>query len=78
MMKILLSDEEYEIAHKAEGHSRTFINSWTVQPYLKAQALKLLDELNKPCPHETYANIKRECEECMTEIRKELQDGSQT
>ena len=45
---------------------------------MKAQALKVLDELEKPCPHETYANLKRECVDCMTEIRMELQDVSQT
>ena len=69
MMGILLSDEEYEIAHKAEGHSRTFINSWTVQPYLKAQALKLLDELEKPCKH--FAKVFN-CPTCIEKIKKEL------
>ena len=42
---------------------------------LKAQAIKVLDELEKPCPHETYANLKRECVDCMTEIRKDIEDG---
>ena len=47
----------------------------------KAQALKVLDELNKPCPHEPYKclEVKRcDCYICLEEIRKELQDGSQT
>ena len=42
-MGILLTEEEYEIVHKHEGHERTFVNVWTVEPYLKAQALKVLD-----------------------------------
>ena len=75
-MGILLTEEEYEIVHKHEGHERTFVNVWTVEPYLKAQALKVLDELEKPCPHVAGHNFcfyRKDCCECMAEIRKELE-----
>ena len=46
---------------------------------LKAQALKVLDELEKPCPHQYKSHsfippiAKSKCSDCIIEIRKELE-----
>ena len=43
----------------------------------KLQAIKLLNELEKPCPHEPYKclEVKRcDCYICLEEIRKEITD----
>ena len=52
---------------------------------LKAQAIKVLDELDKPCPHgltqQGYFRsfgMRKYCAYCMAEIRKELTDGTKT
>ena len=70
-MVILLDKKEF----------RTVLNECSVwegkyDPLLKAQALKVLDELGKPCPHvhKILPNRpKRACEECMAEISAALE-----
>ena len=70
-MGILLTQKEFEKAEKKE--------KWKgdCEPIMKAQALKVLDELEKPCPHINivYGFKKRDCPECMAEIRKGLEVG---
>lgn len=41
----------------------------------KAQSLKVLDEIEKPCPHgySDEPNYRKNCPFCMKEIRKELE-----
>ena len=69
-MGILLTQKEFEKAAK--------LAKWKndCEPILKAQALKVLDELKKKCTtpgHFHYGNEKHDCKTCMAEIRKELE-----
>ena len=59
------------------GHDRDYSTTYDIDGLLKAQALKVLDDIEKPCtcPRDKFspAKSKRECSFCMAEIRKELE-----
>ena len=70
-MGILLTPEERE---QYEVLSCEYGEEWDIDGLNKAQALKVLDEMEKPCPHvhKILPNRpKRACDTCMAEIRKE-------
>ena len=78
-MGILLSDEEIEAIWNSIDVNGNFPEGFTGRISVgiaKAQAIKVLDELGKPCPHvhKILPNRpKRACEECMAEISAALE-----
>ena len=75
MMGILLSDEEIEAIWNSIDVNGNFPEGFTGRISVgiaKAQAIKVLDELEKPCPHKELLVY---CLPCMAEKRKELTNG---